>query len=165
MQIIPHISPQCEMSAQYITEKVEAMYGDLNLPKDYFDYVDNEVFVGFSSEEDENLRALVSRVDAIMRQAYMYAYEERYVRLDEFRPWLDRFRREYPYDEHFIARYDAVFDQTGVIKFVENNANTPGMQLESIYFSDWLTPTGYKSHADRIRSRIVDFWRQQRDER
>ena len=153
------------MDTQYVTEKVEAMYGDLNLPKDYFDYVDNEVFVSLSSEEDENLRTLVSRVDAIMRQAYIYAYEERYIRLDEYRPWLDRFRQEYPYDEHFIARYDAVFDQNGVIKFVENNANTPGMQLESMYFSEWLTPTGYTSHANRIRSSILDFWRRHRDEK
>ena len=76
MQITPHISPQREMDTQYVTEKVEALYGNLNLPKDYFDYVDNEVFVSLSSEEDENLRTLVSRVDAIMRQAYIYAYEE-----------------------------------------------------------------------------------------
>lgn len=165
MQITPHISPQREMDTQYVTEKVEALYGDLNLPKDYFDYVDNEVFVNLSSEEDENLRTLVSRVDAIMRQAYTYAYEERYIRLDEYRPWLDRFRQEYPYDEHFIARYDAVFDKNGVIKFVENNANTPGMQLESMYFSDWLTPAGYTSHANRIRSSILDFWRRKRDEK
>ena len=165
MHMISHTSPQREMDGEYITRRVEQMYGPLNLPRGYFDYVDNDVFVSLSEREDRELFALTGRVDTIMRQAYIYAYEERYSTLQSFYPWLAQMRREYPYDEHFIARYDAIYDRDGAIKFIENNANTPGMQLESAYFADWLTPLGYTSHASRIRSGIIDFWKRQKDQR
>lgn len=165
MHIIPHTAPQRDISHHEITERVESLYGPLYLPKGYFDYVDREVFVSLSQEQERAIATLMGRIDAIMLQVYDYAYRDRYEHLAPYHPWLESFRSLYPCDEHFIARYDLIFDREGVIKCIENNANTPGMQLESIFFTEWLTPQGYTSHAAKIRDSIRAFWQRIRAER
>jgi len=54
-------------------------------------------------------------------------------------------------------------DESSTLKFLETNANTPGMQFESHYPAQILTPVGYDNQSENLIKYIENWWRIRRD--
>ncbi len=142
-----------------IYDELQATYAIEGLDPNYFEYLDTKTFVGFEKAEFEELKTIVRAVNGIFRQAYSWYWDDLARNLPEFSRIHDYFRKEFPYDEYFIARYDVLIDIHGEYKFLETNANTPGLITESNRPSTMFLQEGWGNQAGELISYIRDFWK------
>lgn len=141
-------------------------YSDMTgVPEDNFDYMDTRTFVDFSEKEWEKFQHIVSNVNKIFLKAYNWYFQDFEKNLLDFLPYKSYFRPYFPLDEQFIARYDIMLDADGTPKFLETNANTPGMITESYLPSRFLTPDNYYNQSDNYINHTKDWWRQKKQEK
>lgn len=124
----------------------------------HFEYIDARTFIEFSREEYEANNEIVRQVNGIFRKAYDFYFRDFETNLPEFRGFKEFFQKEFPYDEYFIGRYDIMIDQSRTLRFLETNANTPGMICESHYPARQLTPDGYTNQSENLIRYTRDWW-------
>lgn len=118
---------------EYWLNFFEKKYHFKEFAKNHFEYIDAKTFIEFSPEENENNNKIVKQVNGIFKKAYPLYFRDFEANLPEFSGFKGFFRKDFPYDEYFIGRYDIMIDQSKTLKFLETNANTPGMICESHY--------------------------------
>jgi hypothetical protein len=142
-----------------IFEEFQKVYAIEGLDPNYFEYLDTKTFVGFEKAEFDELKIIVRAVNGIFCKAYSWYWEDLARNLPEFSRIHEYFRKEFPFDEYFIARYDVLIDVHGEYKFLETNANTPGLITESNRPSTMFLPEGWNNQAGELISYIRDFWK------
>lgn len=128
------------------------------LEKDYFKYIDFDYFIRASKEENEELLWIISSVDKIILKAYDFYYENLEENLQRFYPFLRYFRKKYPVDEHFVWRYDILIDKDWIYKFLETNANTPGIITEIYNIARLQKPVWYINQWDKYAKYTKKFF-------
>jgi glutathionylspermidine synthase len=151
--------PDNRYDKQKIYDELQATYAIEGLDPNYFEYLDTKTFVGFEKAEFEELQAIVRSVNGIFRKAYSWYWDDLARNLPEFSRIHEYFRKEFPYDEYFIARYDVLIDVHGEYKFLETNANTPGLITESNRPSAMFLPEGWDNQAGGLIEYVRDFWK------
>lgn len=107
---------------QKFTEKIDMTGVDMN----NFDYMDTLEFVAISSDFYHETLDLIEKINAIFVKAYDFYFENFDKNLTDFYDFKNFFRPNFPLNEQFIARYDILIEKdTGILKFLETNANTP----------------------------------------
>ncbi len=147
---------------EYWLNFFEQKYDFKEFAKNHFEYIDAKTFIEFSKEEQEKNNEIVRQVNAIFRHAYDLYFEDFAKNLPEFSGFQEFFRKEFPYDEYFIGRYDIMIDQSRTLRFLETNANTPGMICESHYPARALTPPGYINQSENLIRYTRDWWAAQK---
>ncbi len=126
---------------------------------EHFEYIDTKTFISVSQKEYQEMNDIVSQVNRIFRKAYTYYFDELSENLKDFVGFHRYFRQEFPLDEYFIARYDILMDEHGTLKFLETNANTPGMICESHYPARILTPEWHENQNENIINYTKNWWK------
>jgi glutathionylspermidine synthase len=147
---------------EYWLNFFEQKYDFKEFAKNHFEYIDAKTFIEFSKEEQEKNNEIVRQVNTIFRHAYDFYFENFAKNLPEFSGFQEFFRKEFPYDEYFIGRYDIMIDQSRTLRFLETNANTPGMICESHYPARALTPHGYMNQSENLIRYTRDWWADQK---
>ncbi|MBP9779783.1 glutathionylspermidine synthase family protein [Candidatus Gracilibacteria bacterium] len=132
--------------------------------ENHFDYIDTKTFIEFSKEELELNNEIVRKVNEIFRKAYAFYFENFEKNLPEFSGFKDLFRVDFPYNEYFIARYDIMIDESRTLRFLETNANTPGMICESHYPARLLNPPGYSNQSEKLIEYTKSWWQKKKEE-
>ena len=58
------------------------------------------------------------------------------------------FAKKFPLGEYFLGRYDVIREaETGIYKFLETNANTPGMITESCHVSKYSPSSPFTTNS------------------
>lgn len=103
-------------------EKIDMTGVDVN----NFDYMDTDVFVGISSEFYTETLDLIQKINGIFVRAYDFYFEDFDRNLTDFYDFKNFFRPNFPFAEQFVGRYDILIEkESGILKFLETNANTP----------------------------------------
>ncbi len=105
----------------------------------YFRYMDYENIVEFSASEYKEFMNILARGNAIFAKAYEFYRKDLSSNLPDFAFMEPLFSDTFPLDDYFIGRYDVIREAgTLTYKFLETNANTPGMITESCQVSRYL---------------------------
>lgn len=132
--------------------------------KNHFDYIDTKTFIEFAKEELETNNEIVRKVNGIFRKAYSYYFESFEKNLPEFSGFKHFFSESFPYDDYFIARYDIMIDESRTLRFLETNANTPGMICESHYPAFLLNPPWYTNQSEQLIEYTKAWWKKKKEE-
>jgi glutathionylspermidine synthase len=130
----------------------------------HFEYIDTKTFIEFSKDEYEFNNEIVRQVNGIFRKAYDFYFQDFESNLPEFSWFKEFFRKEFPYNEYFIGRYDIMIDESKTLRFLETNANTPGMICESHYPARQLTPIGHTNQSENLILYTRDWWQAKKTE-
>lgn len=103
-----------------------------------------------SSKEWKDFSTAVESVNQIFLKAYGFYLENLEQNLPDFMPFHGIIRDALPLDEYAIGRYDVLVDTAGEFRFLETNANTPGMTVESHYPASELCPNGYTNVSENL---------------
>jgi hypothetical protein len=107
----------------------------------YFRYMDYESIVEFSRAEYDEFMDILAQGNAIFVKAYEFYRKDLAKNLPDFAFMDTLFAEKFPLTEYFLGRYDVIREAgTGIYKFLETNANTPGMITESCHVSQYLYP-------------------------
>lgn len=119
----------------------ESLYDLTDFEDQYFRYMDYENIVEFSPAEYEEFMDMLARGNAIFVKAYEFYRKDLVRNLPDFAFMEDLFTETFPLDQYFLGRYDVIREAgTGTYKFLETNANTPGMITETCHVSKFLHP-------------------------
>lgn len=147
---------------QKFAEKIDMTGVDVN----NFDYMDTLEFVAISSDFYRETLDLITKINAIFVKAYDFYFENFDKNLTDFYDFKNFFRPNFPLNEQFIARYDILIEKnTGILKFLETNANTPWMVTESFFPSEMLTPAGHTNQSKNYINYIKKFWQEKKREK
>lgn len=125
----------------------------------YFRYMDYENVVEFSKEEYREFMDILARGNAIFVKAYEFYRKDLVKNLPDFAFMEPFFAKKFPLGEYFLGRYDVIREAgTGIYKFLETNANTPGMITESCHVSKYLFPEGYHNSGADLRKYIQSIF-------
>lgn len=147
-----------KFTPEYWLNFFQKKYQFKEFAKNHFEYIDAKTFIEFSPEEYEKNNEIVRQVNTIFKKAYPLYFRDFEANLPEFSGFKGFFRKDFPYNEYFIGRYDIMIDQSRTLKFLETNANTPGMICESHYPARWLTPRGYGNQSEKLIEYTRDWW-------
>lgn len=104
--------------------------------------MDYENIVKFSQAEYTEFMDILTRGNAIFVKAYEFYRKDLIKNLPDFAFMEPLFADKFPLDTYFLGRYDIIREAgTGIYKFLETNANTPGMITESCHVSKYLYPS------------------------
>ncbi len=108
----------------------------------YFRYMDYDNVVEFSREEYAEFMDILAKGNVIFVKAYEFYRKNLTKNLPDFAFMEPLFAKKFPLGEYFLGRYDVIREaETGIYKFLETNANTPGMITESCNVSKYLFPS------------------------
>lgn len=125
----------------------------------YFRYMDYDNIVEFSKEEYAEFMDILSKGNAIFVKAYEFYRKDLLKNLPDFAFMEPLFAKKFPLGEYFLGRYDIIREEgTGIYKFLETNANTPGMITESCHVSKYLFPEGYYNSGADLRKYIQSIF-------
>jgi glutathionylspermidine synthase len=103
--------------------------------------MDYESIVEFSRAEYDEFMDILAQGNAIFVKAYEFYRKDLAKNLPDFAFMDTLFAEKFPLTEYFLGRYDVIREAgTGIYKFLETNANTPGMITESCQVSQYLSP-------------------------
>ncbi len=131
---------------------------------EHFEYIDTKTFISVSGDEYREMSTVVEKVNAVFTKAYRFYFENLSENLKDFIGFHSLFREGFPYDEEFIARYDIMKDTQWVLKFLETNANTPGMICESHYPARMLTPEWHNNQNENIIEYTKTWWQTRKEQ-
>lgn len=156
MHLQPYIPTNTTESLQAI---FESKYELDDFEHRYFRYMDYENIVEFSQEEYDEFMDILARGNAIFVKAYEFYRKDLVKNLPDFAFMQSLFSDTFPLDTYFLGRYDVICESgTGIYKFLETNANTPGMITESCHVSRYLFPEGYKNSWADLRTYIQSIF-------
>lgn len=126
-RLIPHHeSIKNNFPPEKFFEKFAEKIDMTGVDKNNFDYMDTDTFVGISSEFYTETLDLIRKINTIFVKAYDFYFEDFDRNLTDFYDFKNFFREKFPLGKEFIARYDIIIEKnTGILKFLETNANTP----------------------------------------
>jgi glutathionylspermidine synthase len=113
--------------------------------------------------EYKEMNSIVEAVNAIFRRAYWYYFDSLPENLKDFVGFHPYFKEEFPYDDYFIGRYDIMIDEQWTLKFLETNANTPGMICESYHPARILTPEGHTNQNENVVEYTKSWWQERKN--
>lgn len=162
---LQHFDPSWKnlYSPKYWYDLFWSRYELSDFPKNHFDYIDTTTYIACTEQEMKDMNTIVRSVNGIFRKWYDFYFENLDTNLPDFIGYHPYFRKDFPYEEYFIGRYDILIDASGTLKFLETNANTPGMQFESHHPAQILTPPGYTNQSANLIQYIENWWRTRRD--
>ena len=125
----------------------------------YFRYMDYESIVEFSPIEYAEFMDILGKGNAIFVKAYEFYRKDLAKNLPDFAFMEPFFSETFPLWEYFLGRYDVIREAgTGTYKFLETNANTPGMITESCHVSQYLSNEWYHSSGADLRHYIQSIF-------
>lgn len=137
----------------------EEKYGLEDFEDWYFRYMDYENIVEFSKEEYREFMDILSQGNVIFVKAYEFYRKDLAQNLPDFAFMEPLFAEKFPLSEYFLGRYDVIREAgTGIYKFLETNANTPGMITESCHVSKYLSPGWYHNSWADLRKYIQSIF-------
>ncbi len=117
--------------------------------------MDYENIVEFSQTEYIEFMDILKKGNSIFKKAYEFYRKDLVNNLPDFAFMEAFFFDKFPLWEYFIGRYDIIREAgTGIYKFLETNANTPGMITESCHVSQYFSPEGYYNSGLNLRKYI-----------
>lgn len=114
----------------------------LTLPKNYFEYNPTDEVLILSKEYFKEIQDITKEVDSIFLQAYQFYIME----IEKNLTWENSFfipylKNKFIIKNYLIGRYDVAIEQeTWNLKFLEFNANTPGLITDINDVSKLLKP-------------------------
>jgi glutathionylspermidine synthase len=139
-----------KFSQKYWYDLFYTKYQLQGVTEKYFEYIDTKSFVEMSEQEWCRFSNAVESVNQVFLKAYHFYLENLEKNLPDFMPFHAIIRSALPLDEYAIGRYDILVDQSGEFRFLETNANTPGMTVESHYPAAELCPPGYRNISENL---------------
>lgn len=132
---------------------------ETKLASDYFNYIDYENIVVFSSKYLDEIYKITSEIDKIMIKSYKFYLENLEQNLEnEFSLFWD-FLWDFRVEDYLIWRYDVIIEkQTKKLKFIELNANTPGMITDIYNISQIEKENIYNNINSNFSDYIKDFF-------
>lgn len=142
-QIIP-------IKSTFNTEKLGAHFEKKcgsKIMKNYFEYVICDEALIFSDDFYEHLQKTTSIIDNIFLQSYEYYIQEIEKNTSfDMSFFIEYLKKSFPRESYLIARYDVAIDiHSKKLKFLEINANTPGMITDINDIAKFLRPEWYKN--------------------
>lgn len=132
---------------------------ETKLVSDYFNYIDYENIVVFSSKYLDEIYKITSEIDKIMIKSYKFYLENLEQNLEnEFSLFWD-FLWDFRVEDYLIWRYDVIIEkQTKKLKFIELNANTPGMITDIYHISQIEKENIYNNINSNFSDYIKNFF-------
>lgn len=152
-----------EFTPKFWNDFYKEKYGFTDFHPNHFEYIDAKTFFSFSRADYEENSLIVQKVNAVFRKAYNFYFQDFEKNLPDFLGFKHYFQKDFPYDDYFIGRYDIMIDASGTLRFLETNANTPGMICESHFPAALLTPAGYINQSEKLIQYTKDWWREKRE--
>lgn len=137
----------------FFQEYFSKKYNLNHLERDYFKYIDYENILFFESTEYKELSELTIKINEIFKKAYCFYFENFSNNLPEFSLFKKYFSDKYL--NHFIWRYDVLLDLEGNHKFIELNANTPGLITDVYDISKLNKP----NNLENISENLIEYIR------
>jgi len=137
---------------QYFSQKYKLNH----LEKDYFKYIDYENILVIEDRGYTKLSKITTEINQIFKEAYEIYFKEIDSNLPEFSYFKKYFSSKYV--EHFIWRYDVLFDTDWNYKFIELNANTPGLITDIYDIASLNKPEEFENISEKLVSYIRDIF-------
>lgn len=133
-------------SIQDLQHHFETKY-NLKLPEKYFEYNLTDEILVLDENYFKEIQAITKEVDAIFVQAYQFYIEE----IEKNLAWenslfIEYLKTKFFTKEYLIGRYDVLIEkETWNLKFLEFNANTPGLITDINDVSQLLKPKWFSN--------------------
>lgn len=152
------IKQQLQKDKNFLQDFFQKKY-ETKLVSDYFNYIDYENIVVFSSKYLDEIYKITSEIDKIMIKSYKFYLENLEQNLEnEFSLFWD-FLWYFRVEDYLIWRYDVIIEkQTKKLKFIELNANTPGMITDIYHISQIEKENIYNNINSNFSDYIKDFF-------
>lgn len=152
------IKQKLQKNKDFLQDFFQKKY-ETKLVYDYFNYIDYENIVVFSSKYLDEIYKITSEIDKIMIKSYKFYLENLEQNLEnEFSLFWD-FLWDFRVEDYLIWRYDVIIEkQTKKLKFIELNANTPGMITDIYHISQIEKENIYNNINSNFSDYIKDFF-------
>jgi len=145
------------LNSDFLSKHFEKKCGSL-IMENYFEYVMCDEALVFSNDFFEHIKSLTHNIDNIFLKWYQIYINEIEKNLSpEMYFFVDYLKNNFSLNDYLIARYDvAIEKETKKLKFLEINANTPGMITDINDIATFLRPKWYRNISSWFKTYIKE---------